>query len=121
MSSVFGARAAEGRIDYITTKTALLGLTRAVAVETAAFGITCNAISPGSVPTPAIMAKLEAKAARRNKPLDEIERDYVSERHPTGRFVAMESVAATASFLCSLAGDDITGATFPVDGGWMAS
>jgi len=64
------------------------------------------------------MAMLEAKAARHKKLLDEIERDYVSKRHPTGRFIAMESVAAIASFLCSPAGDDITGATFPIDGGW---
>jgi 3-hydroxybutyrate dehydrogenase len=51
MTSVYGARATANRVDYVTTKTALLGLTRSVAVETLNQGITCNAICPGSVLT----------------------------------------------------------------------
>ncbi len=121
MSSVFGWRAVEERIDYVTTKTALIGMTRAIALETAASGVTCNALSPGSVPTPAITGKVAAMAAERNLPIADIEREYVANRHPTGRFVAMESVAALAAFLCGPAGDDITGATFPVDGGWLTT
>src|SRR3546814_10701699 len=58
VSSVFGWRGAADRIDYVTTKTALLGMTRAIAVETARTGITCNAVCPGSVPTPAIMERI---------------------------------------------------------------
>ena len=49
MSSVYGDFAIADRIDYVTTKTALLGLTRAVALETLADDITCNAICPGAV------------------------------------------------------------------------
>ncbi len=48
MSSVYGFRGAEERIDYVTTKTAPIGLTRAVALEVAAHGITCNALSPAA-------------------------------------------------------------------------
>ena len=121
MSSVYGFRGAENRIDYVTTKTALIGMTRAIALETAAHGITCNALSPGSVPSPAILAKIEAMAAEQGRSVEEVTRDYVGERHPTGRFVEMASVAAMAAFLCSPAGDDITGSVLPVDGGWTAA
>jgi 3-hydroxybutyrate dehydrogenase len=121
MSSVFGWRGAAERIDYVTTKTALIGLTRGIAVETAATGVTANALSPGSVPTPAIMAKLEGMAEDQGVMLADIEKSYISERHPTGRFVSMENVAAKAAFLCSSAGDDITGTVLPIDGGWTIS
>lgn len=51
MASIYGMFATVNRIDYITTKTALIGLTRAVALEVARTGITCNAICPGTVLT----------------------------------------------------------------------
>jgi len=121
MSSVYGWRGAAERIDYVTTKTALIGLTRGIAIETAASGVTANALSPGSVPTPAIMDKLLNMAAVQGAPLADIERSYISERHPTGKFVAMQNVAAMVAFLCSSAGDDITGAVLPIDGGWTVS
>jgi len=54
IASISSLRAAINRVDYVTTKTALIGFTRAVALETAAQNITCNAICPGSSPTPAI-------------------------------------------------------------------
>ena len=47
VSSIYGLRAAPNRVAYVTTKTALLGLTRAVALETLGQDITCNAICPG--------------------------------------------------------------------------
>jgi 3-hydroxybutyrate dehydrogenase len=53
--------------------------------------------------------------------LADVEKKYISERHPTGRFVAMQNVAAMATFLCSPAGDDITGSVLPIDGGWTVS
>ena len=53
MSSIYATRTVENRVDYVTTKTALLGLTRAVSLETIKSGITCNAICPATLPTPA--------------------------------------------------------------------
>ncbi|SBW10949.1 D-beta-hydroxybutyrate dehydrogenase [uncultured Alphaproteobacteria bacterium] len=120
VASVFGARGAAGRVGYVTTKTALTGLTRAIAIETARTGVTCNALSPGTVPSPAILGRIAATAAETGRDADDVAADYVAARHPTGRFVAMESVGALAAFLCGPAGADITGATLAVDGGWTA-
>jgi len=121
MASIYSTRAVENRIDYVTTKTAILGMTRAVAIETATTGITCNALCPGTLPTPAIEARIAAAAERANMSIDDTTRDYLASRQPSRRFVAMENVGATAAFLCSPAAQDITGATIPIDGGWSAA
>jgi 3-hydroxybutyrate dehydrogenase len=118
MASIYSSRAVADRIDYVTTKTAILGMTRAVAIETTRDGITCNALCPGVLPTPAIQGKIASIAASEGRAVDEAARDYLMARQPTGRFVAMESVGAMVAFLSSPAGQDITGATLPIDGGW---
>jgi 3-hydroxybutyrate dehydrogenase len=118
MASVYSTRAVADRIDYVTTKTAILGLTRAVAIETTTSGITCNALCPGTLPTPAIQEKIASIAAAEGRSIDEATRDYLAARQPTGRFIAMEAVGAMAVFLCSQAAQDITGAALPIDGGW---
>lgn len=120
MSSHYGQRGARDRVDYVTTKSGMLGLTRAVALETTGTGITCNAVSPGSLPTPAILGRIDALAAQRGISVDEATRDYMRERQPSGRFVRLEDVGATVAFLCGDAARDITGTVLPVDGGWSA-
>lgn len=121
MSSVYGVGACADRIGYITAKTALLGMTRALAIETSTAGITCNAVSPGTVPTPAIVSKITTMANEQGVTVEQAERDYLAARQPTGRFVAMPHVAALIVFLCSEAAQDITGANLPIDGGWTAA
>ena len=121
MSSVYGFSGAVDRVGYVTTKTALIGMTRAVAMETAATAITCNALCPGTLPTPAILDKIAGIAAKQGISEAEATHNYLAERQPSGRFVAMESVGAMAVFLCSKAGDDITGSVLPIDGGWTAN
>jgi 3-hydroxybutyrate dehydrogenase len=118
ISSVYGTTATANRVSYITTKTALIGLTKSTAMDVATDGITCNALCPGTVPTPPIVERIAGNAKRAGITIEQAEHDYISSRHPTGRFVAMSSVASFAVFLCSDAGKDITGAVLPVDGGW---
>jgi 3-hydroxybutyrate dehydrogenase len=120
LSSIYGVRGAENRIDYVTTKTALLGMTRAIAIETARTGITCNALCPGTVPSPAILDRIAGIAREKGIGQEQAAQDYIAPRHPTERFVALESVATLLVFLCSPAGQDVTGATLPIDGGWQA-
>jgi 3-hydroxybutyrate dehydrogenase len=121
LSSQYAKRGARNRVDYVTTKTAILGLTRTVALETAGTGITCNAVSPGTLPTPAIAARIDALAAAKNLSYADAVREYMKQRQPSGRFVRLEDVGATVAFLCGPAGRDITGAVIPIDGGWSAA
>lgn len=118
MASIYSTRAVEDRIDYVTTKTAILGLTRTVALETARTGITCNAVAPGTLPTPAIRGKIASMAAKAGESIESFTTDYLAARQPSGRFIGMQSVGALVVFLCSAAGQDITGACLPIDGGW---
>ena len=121
VSSYYGWRGAQNRIDYVTTKTALIGMTRAIAMETARTGVTCNALCPGSVGTPAILKRIEGIAQAAGRPFDEVAAEYAAQRNPMGRFVAMESLGAMVAFLCSSAGDDVSGTVLPVDGGWLVA
>jgi 3-hydroxybutyrate dehydrogenase len=120
MSSVYGSRGTVNRVDYVTTKSALLGFTRAVAMETVGQGITCNAVCPGSVRTPAIEQRVDEIAAS-GLSLAEAERRFLAGKQPTGCFVAAEHVAQLVVFICGAAGRDITGAMLPIEGGWLAS
>ncbi|TDR89794.1 3-hydroxybutyrate dehydrogenase [Enterovirga rhinocerotis] len=121
VSSIYGLIGSANRADYVTTKTALLGLTRAVALETAESGITCNAICPGTVPTDAITERIRGIAASSGTSEEEATRDYLATRQPTRRFIAGEGVAALVVFLCGSGGRDITGATLPIDGAWSVA
>lgn len=122
MSSVYGLFGAADRVGYVTAKTALIGLTRAVALETLRDGVTCNALCPGSTPTPAIEARIAAGMAARGETDRGAAVDaFLAGKQPTRRFVAPEKVAALAAFLCGPDADDITGAALPLDGGWSAS
>lgn len=120
MASVYGSFATVDRVDYITTKTALLGLTRAVALECARTGVTCNAICPGTVLTPAIAQRLQNEMQRESLPREAAEARFLEARQPSRRFVDDANVAGLIAFLCGPHSADITGAALPVDGGWTA-
>jgi 3-hydroxybutyrate dehydrogenase len=121
ISSIYGQVGAVNRVDYVTTKTALIGFTRAVALETAGQDITCNAICPGTVPTPAIEERLVAFMEKEGLARAEAEKAFMASRQPSGRFVEPDGVAALVAMLCGPGGRDITGAAIPIDGGWSAS
>ena len=121
MASAYGILGAADRVDYVTTKTGLIGLTRATAIETADFDITCNALCPGTVDTPAITGKIRGMAEAEGIDYEDAVRGYLKQRQPGGRFIAADNVAALAVFLCGPAGRDISGATLPVDKGWVVS
>jgi 3-hydroxybutyrate dehydrogenase len=121
VASVYGLFGTVNRVDYVTTKTALIGFTRAVALETARTNITCNAICPGTIPTPNIEGRLAAKMAQSGQSRAEAEQAFLATRQPSGKFVAPERVAALVALLCGPAGADITGSAIPIDGGWSAS
>jgi 3-hydroxybutyrate dehydrogenase len=121
VSSIYGMRGAANRVGYVTTKTALIGLTRAVALETVAHGITCNAVCPGTSGTPVHEEALQTVMAAEGVAREEAERRFFAGKQPTGRFIAAEHVAALIAFLCGPDAADITGSVLPIDGGWSAS
>ncbi|HEY4040645.1 MAG TPA: SDR family NAD(P)-dependent oxidoreductase [Rhodopila sp.] len=120
MASIYGMFATVNRIDYVTTKTGLIGLTRAVALEVARTGITCNAICPGTVLTPAIDWRLRQEMQRDGSSFEDAEANFLAIRQPSRRFVKDENVAGLIAFLCSPPGDDINGSALPIDGAWTA-
>jgi 3-hydroxybutyrate dehydrogenase len=121
VSSIYGFKGAPNRVAYVTTKTALLGLTRAVALEGLPHGITCNAVCPGTTETPVHQAAISASMASLSLTREEAERRFFSTKQPTGRFVSADQVAALMVFLCGPDASDITGAALPVDGAWSAA
>jgi 3-hydroxybutyrate dehydrogenase len=121
MSSVYGYFAIAERIDYVTTKTALLGMTRVVALETLEEDITCNAVCPGSVLTPYSEQRLQRMMAEEGLSRETAERKFLADRQPAGRFVEAGNVAELIVFLCGPAARDITGASLPIDAGWLAN
>ena len=121
VSSIYGLRGAANRVGYVTTKTALIGLTRAVALETVAHGITCNAVCPGTSETPVHEEALSAVMTAEGVSREEAERRFFAGKQPTGRFIAADHVASLIAFLCGPEGADITGSVLPIDGGWSAS
>ena len=120
VSSIYGLRGAVNRVNYVTSKTALIGLTRAVALETVSHGITCNAVCPGTTETPVHEATVLASIAEGLSRL-EAERRLLSGKQPTGKLIAADDVANLMVFLCGPESGSITGAVLPVDGGWSSA
>jgi 3-hydroxybutyrate dehydrogenase len=105
---------------YVAAKHGLLGLTKAVALEVAEQGITCNAVSPGYVLTPLVQKQIPDTAKARGISEEAVIRDVLLAAQPTRQFVTTEQIAATTLFLCSDAAASITGTSISVDGGWTA-
>jgi 3-hydroxybutyrate dehydrogenase len=119
VSSIYGLRGAVNRVNYVTSKTALIGLTRAVALETVTHGITCNAVCPGTTETPVHEATTAAAMAEGLSRV-EAERRLLASKQPTGKLIAADDVAALMVFLCGPESASITGAILPIDGGWAS-
>ncbi len=102
---------------YCASKHALLGMTRALALEFAAKNVTVNAVCPGWTDTDMLTASVDniVKASGRNS--DEA-RDALQKMNPQGRFVSPDAVADVVWFLAAVEGARaVTGATYVVDGG----
>ncbi len=105
---------------YVSAKHAIAGLTKTIALETATFGITVNAIAPGYVWTPLVEKQIPDTAKARGMTEEQVKHDVLLEAQPTKEFVTVEEIAGLALFLCSDQARSITGVTIPVDGGWTA-
>jgi len=120
IAAVHGQVASPFKSAYVASKHGLIGLTKAVALETAAHGITCNAICPGYVWTQLVEQQIEDLARTNKISRDDVIRDIILTDQPNKQFATVEQIGALAVFLCSEAAASITGAALCVDGGWTA-
>jgi len=120
IASAHGLVASANKAAYVATKHGLVGLTKVVALETAATGITCNAICPGWVLTPLVQKQIDDLSAREKISGDEAKRRLLAEKQPSGEFATPEQIGGLAVFLCSQAASQIRGASLSIDGGWTA-
>ena len=101
---------------YCTAKHALVGLTRALAAETAAKGVTVNAVCPGYTDTELVRESLAHVAARTGRPQSQVLAEYVKHA-PIGRLIRPAEVAAAVLYLCSPEAAAVSGATLAIAGG----
>ncbi len=120
IASVHGLVASPHKAAYVAAKHGLVGLTKATALEHCRDGITCNAICPGWVMTALIQKQIDLKAERGGLSPEMAKRALIEEKQPSGECAQPEHLAALVALLCSEAGQQITGGTYTVDGGWTA-
>lgn len=101
---------------YASTKWALRGLTRSVALEVGVYGITANVVAPGGVEGPRLTRDFERSAEREGIPYEAVLERFTS-RSALGRLVTGDEVAAAVIHLASEAGRNITGQDLIVDAG----
>ncbi len=120
ISSAHGLVASENKSAYVASKHGLIGLTKTLALEGAALGITVNAICPGFVKTPLVEKQITDLAKQQNVSESEIIQKSILQKHAVKEFVSPKEIAALALFLASENASMITGTSMPVDGGWTA-
>ncbi len=120
IASVHGLVASVDKSAYVASKHGVVGLTKAVSLETATTGITCNAICPGWVLTPLVQKQIDSLAAKEKLSGEEAKVRLLGEKQPSLEFTTPEQLGALTMFLCSDAAAQLNGVTIPVDGGWTA-
>jgi 2-keto-3-deoxy-L-fuconate dehydrogenase len=111
-SGASSVRGAPNRFVYGTSKAAVIGLTKAVAIDYIKRGIRCNAICPGTIETPSLEERIAAQGGT------QAVRDAFIQRQPMGRLGTPEEIAALALYLASDESSFTTGAIYLADGGW---
>jgi 2-keto-3-deoxy-L-fuconate dehydrogenase len=115
-STVGASKAAPNRYVYAATKAAVVGLTKAVAMDFIGKGIRCNCICPGTIQTPSLDARIRALGQQLGG--EEKARRMFIERQPMGRLGRPEEMAHVAVYLASDESEYMTGSTITPDGGF---
>lgn len=118
MASINGLVGFAGKAAYNSSKHGVIGLTKVAALETAADGITVNAICPGYVDTPLVRNQLEDLANVRNVPLASVLEEVIYPLVPQKRLLDVSEIADLALYLASDSAKGITGQAVVLDGGY---
>jgi NAD(P)-dependent dehydrogenase (short-subunit alcohol dehydrogenase family) len=110
LASMAGQLALRERAAYNTSKAAIVGLTKSIAVEVGDAGVYCNAVAPGVIETPLSAPYFE----------DESMVKVLRENSPMGRWGQVDEISGPVLFLCSEESSFVNGVTLFVDGGWTA-
>ena len=111
-SAASSIKAAPNRFVYGSTKAAVIGLTKAIAVDFIRSGIRCNAICPGTVQSPSLDQRIAAQGN-----IEKVRSEFVA-RQPMGRIGRPEEIAALAVYLASDESSYTTGQIHIIDGGF---
>jgi 2-keto-3-deoxy-L-fuconate dehydrogenase len=112
MASIGGVLGIRDRLAYVTTKTAVVGLTKAMAMDHASDGIRVNCVCPGRVETPFVKARLK------EYPDPDAAYREMAGTQAIGRMGKPEEIAAAVLYLASDEAAFITGTPLLIDGGW---
>ncbi|HKT87908.1 MAG TPA: SDR family oxidoreductase, partial [Candidatus Sulfotelmatobacter sp.] len=115
MASIAGSAGLPDRFAYSMTKGAVIAMTYSVARDYLAHNIRCNCISPARVHTPFVDNYLKNNYPGREQEMYET----LAKSQPIGRMAEPDEVASVALFLCSDEASFITGADYPLDGGFF--
>ena len=114
LASIGGVVAVRDRLAYTTSKFAVVGFTKAIALDHAMQGIRCNCLCPGRVETPFVKARLQ------EYPDPEKAYQEMASTQAIGRMAQPEEIAAAALYLAADESSFVTGTDFIIDGGWSA-
>jgi 3-hydroxybutyrate dehydrogenase len=120
IASAHGLVASPFKSAYVAAKHGLIGMTKAVALEVAEYGITCNAICPGYVKTPLVEGQIADQAKARHMDPDDVIQNVILAAQPTKKFITFDEINALALFLADDNAASINGASLSIDGGWTA-
>ncbi|MFC8845486.1 MULTISPECIES: 3-hydroxybutyrate dehydrogenase [unclassified Micromonospora] len=121
ISSVHGLRASPYKAAYVSAKHALEGLSKVVALEGAAHGVTANCINPAYVRTALVQSQIADQAATHGIGEAEVVEKIMLARAAIKRLIEPEEVAELMAYLCAPPAAFITGASIALDGGWTAN
>ncbi|MCC0025915.1 MAG: 3-hydroxybutyrate dehydrogenase [Zhengella sp.] len=126
IASVHGLVASKDKAPYVASKFGLVGMSKVAALEYAACGnretggVTVNCICPGWTETAIIEPQVAARAAEHGGDRAAGIASLLAEKQPSQRTSDPSEIGALAAWLCHAQAHNITGASFPVDGGWTA-